>query len=70
MHTWFFKRSGGSVFLNVLFHNMTNYVVLMSFTLFPALKDTRLDNQIYFYIMLAVGALAAWSLWRTDNAPA
>ncbi len=68
MHTWLFKRSGGSVLLNVLFHNMTNYVVLTAFTLYPALKETGLDNQIYLYIILAVGTLAAWSLWQSTKA--
>ncbi len=63
MHTWLYKKTGGSVLIHVLFHNMTNYVVLLSFTLFPALKGIALDNTVYFYAMLALGALAAGSLW-------
>ena len=66
MHTWLYKKTRGSVLINVLFHNMTNYVVLMSFTLFPALKDTQTDNQLYFIMMLTLGALAAWSI-RTER---
>ncbi len=69
MHTWLFQRSGGSVFLNVVFHNMTNFIVLSAFTLFPALREATLDNNTYLYTVLAVGALAAWSLWR-GRAPA
>ena len=63
MHTWLYKKTGGSVLIHVLFHNMTNYVVLLSFTLFPALKGVALDNTVYFYSMMALGALAAGSLW-------
>jgi membrane protease YdiL (CAAX protease family) len=62
MHTWIFRRTKGSVFIHVVFHNMTNYVALLSFTLFPALKATEIDNQVYFMLMMTMGALAAWSL--------
>jgi len=67
MHTWLYKKTGGSVLINVLFHNMTNYVVLLSFTLFPALKGIVLDNTVYFYSMMALGALAAGSLWMQSR---
>ena len=69
MHTWLFKRSGGSVLLNIVFHNMTNFIVLSGFTLFPALREETLDNTIYFICTCAVGALAAWSVWRDDRRP-
>ena len=62
LHTWLYKKTGGSVLIHVIFHNMTNYVVLMSFTLFPGLQSIELDNNLYFYSMLAMGALAAVAL--------
>ena len=44
---------------------MTNFIVLSGFTLFPALREESLANTVYLYCALAVGALAAWSLWKS-----
>ncbi len=64
-HTWLFKKTGGSVLLHVLFHNTTNYVVLLSVMLFPAIREDMVSDN-YFYSMLALGALAALSLLLQD----
>jgi hypothetical protein len=55
--------AGGNVLIHVLFHTMTNYVVLLGFTIFPTLTTVTLDNTIYFSIVLTMGALAGSSLW-------
>ena len=62
MHTWLFKKAEGKVLIHVIFHNMTNYVVLLGFTLFPALEGTRIDNEVYFMLIMLAGGVAAWSL--------
>jgi len=67
MHTWLHRRSG-IVLVNVLFHNMTNYIVLIGFTLFPPLREATLDDNIYLYSTIAIGVLAAWSLSRKREA--
>lgn len=67
LHTWLFRRSGGSVLLNVLFHNMTNAMFFLPYKIFPALASEPLYTNLYLGCALVAGALAAWSL-RTDRA--
>ena len=67
MHTWLFRRSRGSAFLAVVFHSMTNYVVFMSFSLFPALRDTQLDNDLYFGLIILTGVITTVALHRDDR---
>jgi uncharacterized protein len=69
LHTWLFKRSGESVLLAVLFHNMTNYVVLLSFTLFPGLLKTEFDDDIYTFLVIIFGVFAAVALARGKAVP-
>ncbi len=64
IHTWLFKRAQGSVLIHVIFHNMVNYMVLLSFTLFPAVATVALGETIYFVAMVALGAMAGLSIWR------
>ena len=67
LHTWFFTRSGGSVFLSVVFHNSTNYIVLLGFTIFPSFRAETLPGQIYFVCAMVLGGLAALSVWRNGR---
>jgi membrane protease YdiL (CAAX protease family) len=64
LHTWFYQRAGGGVVLHVVFHNMTNFIVLAGFTLFPAFREETLDNTVYLVLAMAIGSLAAASVWR------
>ena len=61
---WLFQRSGQSLVIAILFHNMTNYVVLVGFTLFPAVRGFPLYNDAYLLAMVGFGAFAALSLVR------
>jgi membrane protease YdiL (CAAX protease family) len=70
LHTWFYQRAGGSVLLHVVFHNMTNFIFLTAFTLFPAFREETLDNTVYLICAMAVGSVAAWSVWRRGRAAA
>lgn len=64
IHTWLFSRAQGSVLIHVIFHNMANYVVLLAFTLFPAVASVALGETSYFVAMLTLGTLAGLSIWR------
>lgn len=64
IHTWLFKRAQGSILIHVLFHNMVNYVVLLGFTLFPAVATVAIGETSYFVAMVALGALAGLSIWQ------
>jgi len=58
LHTWFFRRSGGSAFLAVFLHTAGNYSVYLLVTLFPALEEAPATEAIYVAV-LAVAALFA-----------
>jgi len=64
IHTWLFKRAQGSILIHVIFHNMANYVVLLGFTLFPAVATVALAENSYSVAMVTLGALAGLSIWR------
>ncbi|MFC1720198.1 CPBP family intramembrane glutamic endopeptidase [Pseudomonadota bacterium] len=64
IHTWLFTRAQGSILIHVIFHNMANYVVLLAFTLFPAVATVALAETAYTVAMVIVAALAGLSLWR------
>ena len=60
--TWFFVRSRGSVALAVLLHTTTNYFQYGAVTLFPALRDTALDNRVFVVLLVMVAVVMAVSL--------
>ena len=57
LHTWFFRRSGGSAFLAVFLHTAGNYSVYLLVTLFPALEQAPATQAIY--VVVALAALCA-----------
>jgi len=67
IHTWLFTRAQGSILIHVIFHNTANYVVLLAFTLFPAVATVALAETSYTVAMVALAALAALSLWRPSG---
>jgi len=67
IHTWLFTRAQGSILIHVIFHNMANYVVLLAFTLFPAVATVALAETAYTVAMVTLAALAALSLWRQSR---
>jgi len=58
VHTWFFRRSGGSAFLAVFLHTAGNYSVYLLVTLFPALEQAPATEPAYV-AALSLAALAA-----------
>ncbi|MBZ0112128.1 MAG: CPBP family intramembrane metalloprotease [Thermoanaerobaculia bacterium] len=66
VHTWFFRRSGGSAFLAVFLHTAGNYSVYLLVTLFPALEQTPATEAIYIGV-LAVAAVGAAVAMRHET---
>jgi membrane protease YdiL (CAAX protease family) len=66
VHTWFFRRSGGSALLAVLLHTAGNYSVYLLVTLFPALEQAPATEATYV-ATLAVAALFAAAAMRRER---
>jgi hypothetical protein len=69
LHTWFFRRSGGSAFLAVFLHTAGNYSVYLLVTLFPALEQAPATEATYVAV-LAAAALCAAAAMRRETAGA
>ncbi len=67
LHTWFFRRSGGSAFLAVFLHTAGNYSVYLLVTLFPALEQAPATEATYV-AAVAVAALFAAAAMRRETA--
>jgi CAAX protease family protein len=67
VHTWFFRRSGGSAFLAVLLHTAGNYSVYLLVTFFPALEQAPATEAIYVAVV-AVTALCAAAAMQRETA--
>jgi hypothetical protein len=64
LHTWFFRRSGGSAFLAVFLHTAGNYSVYLLVTLFPTLQKSPATEATYVAVVAGAALCAAVAMWR------
>lgn len=62
LHTWFFRRSGGSAFLAVFLHTAGNYSVYLLVTLFPALEQAPATEPTCVAVLAVAALFAAASM--------